>query len=196
VVTGVVNKLVSGQWFDLPGAAENKITVAAYVELFNEGTVTAFVELPPGAIVVNGVGERPDETHPHLMRWSARLPLPPLTLVPDEHMWLLLENGRTVAEWARSYQRYDGDIWSYTYGDDADEVPGYRYEFTVREQFVDGVTDRLVVDALVLPLVPKPGSASGWQSNFPVLTPYTPPKTALEVGPTVRSYGSHVTRGS
>jgi hypothetical protein len=193
VVTNIDVRLPVDRRFDLPGAADQRVTLVCYAELFNEGTATAFLHLPAGAIPVEGAQQRPKESEPKLLTWRAGRSLQD-RLAPGESRWYLLEGTRTVAEWSRLYALYGGDMWARPPGTPAagtiapGDVPGWRFTFRMSDQFAEGVEDLLVIDALCLPLKPVEGSGSSWQPRGPVLTPYTPPISAIEVRPTVRHY--------
>ncbi|MDQ1745908.1 MAG: hypothetical protein QOD07_171 [Frankiaceae bacterium] len=187
VVTAVEARIPAGTRLDMPGSAATQLGLACYVELFNEGSATAFIDLPRGAIRVSGDGIRPDETDPDLMRWRGGHRLN-TQLAPGEACWLLMEGWRDAADWVRLYQFYSGDIWEAPSTTSAADVPGHRFDLDVRDQFAEGICDLVTVDVLGLPLTPLPGADSSWQVTGPVFTPFTSPKTAVQVRETLRDY--------
>jgi hypothetical protein len=150
-ITSVWYPMQTDERLDMPGHADWKIDIEAYVELFNEGSSTAFVQLPSGAIPVITGGIRPDELDPLLTPWALGHRIS-LTIGPQESRWFLLHRGRPLSEWMRLYELYGGSIHSFD-GGDAD-VPGWRFVFDVSDQFADGMHDELTVDVLVLPVHP------------------------------------------
>jgi hypothetical protein len=161
--------------------------VCAYVELVNEGPVTAFVTLPVGGIAVPAAGSRPADDDPNLLAWAMRHRID-LTLGPGAAQWVLLQGSRPVQEWATLAERDADDVNAAAADCAADDLPGIRFVIEANDQFDDGVRDALTIDVLALPMIAVPGSASAWQARGPRLHPNYPLGTAARIHKTVRHY--------
>lgn len=186
-ITPVWFAMAADQRFDLPGHSDWQVELGCYVELVNEGTATAFVRLPPGAIAVSGPGERPPEDHRDLLSWALGRRLE-FRLDPSGSRWILLQSGRSIEDWVQLHRAYAGDIFNYEPTMDARVIPGLRFTVDVEDQFAEGVHDRLIIEALALPLTPIEGSGSAWQPTFPLLNPMRGTNTGIRVQRTHRDY--------
>jgi hypothetical protein len=187
-VTGSRWDLTSGMTFDLPGAANQQLLLTAYVLLRNEGTSSAFIDLPVGGIPVSGNGVRPGDAGVETFNWSGQARLS-CRIGPGEDRWILLEHGHTVQRWAELWHMYDGKIvGTQAAAGSTAPTPGVRFVFEISDQFTESVRDQLTVDVLGLPIRPIEGSTGRWEARTFVNGPLAP-TTATRIVGLHRSYG-------
>jgi hypothetical protein len=183
-VTGSRFEIQPGTRFDLPGQADQGVALTAYVRLCNEGAASAFLALPIGVVAVPGPGDRPNDEDLATFRWATKQKLTHW-LAPGASQWFLLEDGHTIAEWAARWRTNSGELRD---GGTAADLPGVRFEFAIRDQFVGSFVDTLTVDVLALPLQPVQGSDSAWQARSFVGDPFKMVADTRVIG-TTRDYG-------